>query len=112
MWVAYIYAVLVIITGGAAIYKGAIWPGITGLIGPAFCWWGGCGMYGSFTVGTGAQKMFGLIAGIVFLLIGLGLLAWTGFWVTIFTLEIDGLIWGGIGFVIGLVGTPKSAADA
>lgn len=111
MWIAYIYGLVVVITGLAAIFKGATFAGITGLIGPALCWFGGCGMYGSFAVGTAGQKIAGLVMGLACLLIGLGLLAWSGFWVTIYAVEIGGVTWGIIGFVIGLVATPRSAAE-
>src|SRR5680860_723876 len=99
MWIAYIYGVLVVITGVAAMFKGAIWPGVTGLLGPAFCWWGGCGMYGSLAVGTTGQKIAGLTLGIIFLLIGLGLLGWSGYRVFIYGVEIGGIVWGIVGFV-------------
>lgn len=111
MWVMYVFGLLVIVTGGSAILRGATWPGIAGLIGPGLCFWAGSGVKGSLLVGTRGQKIGDLVAGAVFLAAGSAILYQSGYRVLIYSLEIDGVMWGMLGAALGLVFTPRSAAE-
>lgn len=110
MWVQYIYMVLTAIMGIAAIVKGAIYPGIAGLIGPTMCWFAGSGLKGSLLDGTGSQKLGGLAAAIVFLIIGFGVVYHSGYWVSIFGYELAGIAWSAIGLAAGFLFTSKKQA--
>jgi hypothetical protein len=48
----YIYNVLTVVLGISALAKGAIYPGIAGIIGPILCWFAASGLKGSLMVGT------------------------------------------------------------
>jgi hypothetical protein len=110
--IIWLYGLLVLVTGIAAIFRGAWWPGAAGLIGPTLCWWAGSGIRGSFMVGTSGQKIGGLVAGAIFASVGLSLLYYSGYWVRLFSVELDGIAWGLLGLAIGFVFTPRSAAEA
>ena len=99
MWVQYIYILLTVAMGIAAIFKGAVYPGIAGLIGPTMCWFAGSGLKGSLLVGTGSQKLGGLATAIVFLVIGFGVVYLSGYWVSIFGYDLTGVAWCAIGLV-------------
>lgn len=107
MWVPYTYILLSVIMGIAAIAKGAVYPGIAGLVGPTLCWFAGSGLKGSLSVGTGSQKLGGLAAAIVFLIIGFGVVYHSGYWVSIFGYELTGVAWCAIGLVAGFLLTKK-----
>lgn len=110
MWIQYIYMVLTVVMGIAAIVKGAVYPGIAGLIGPTMCWFAGSGLKGSLLVGTGSRKLGGLAAAIVFLVIGFGVVYHSGYWVSIFGHKLTGVAWSAIGLAAGFLFTRKNHA--
>jgi hypothetical protein len=113
MWVMYIYGLLVLVTAGSALLTaGLTFPGIAGLAGPALCFWSGSGVKGSLLVGTRSQKIGGLVAGAVFLAAGLAMLYFSGYWVRLWSVELDGVTWGVIGAVLAFIFTPRSMAEA
>jgi hypothetical protein len=88
MWLLYIYTVLTVVMGIAALTKGAIYPGIAGMIGPTLCWFATSGLKGSLMVGTRAQMVGGLVAALVFACIGVGIVYHSGYWVRLFDYEL------------------------
>jgi hypothetical protein len=110
MWIQYIYLVLTVVMGIAAIVKGAVYPGVAGLIGPTLCWFAGSGLKGSLLVGTRSQKLGGLGAAVVFLIIGVGLVYHSGYWVSIFGYDLSGVAWSAIGLAAGFLFTGRKQA--
>ena len=110
MWVQYTYILLTVIMGIAAIVKGAMYPGIAGLVGPTLCWFAGSGLKGSLLVGTGSQKLGALATAIVFLIIGFGVVYHSGYWVSIFGYDLNGVAWCAMGLVAGFLFTKKTYA--
>ena len=110
MWVQYLYVLLTLVMGIAAIVKGAVYPGIAGLVGPVLCWFAGSGLKGSLLVGTGSQKLGGLAAAIVFLIVGFGIVYHSGYWVSIFGYDLSGVAWSVIGLVAGFLFTGRKQA--
>ena len=110
MWVQYIYILLTVAMGIAAIFKAAVYPGIAGLIGPTMCWFAGSGLKGSLLVGTGSQKLGGLATAIVFLVIGFGVVYHSGYWASILGYDLTGVAWCAIGLVAGFLFTKKTYA--
>jgi hypothetical protein len=53
----YIYIALTLVMGISALAKGAIYPGIAGIVGPTLCWFAASGLKGSFMVGSSRQKL-------------------------------------------------------
>jgi hypothetical protein len=53
----YIYMVLTLVMGGSAVWKGALYPGLAGIVGPILCWFAASGLKGSLMVGTSSQKL-------------------------------------------------------
>jgi hypothetical protein len=110
IWLLYIYMVIAVLTGISALVKGAIYAGIAGIVGPTLCWWAASGLKGSLMVGTRSQKIGGLVAAIVFAVMGFGLVYHSGYWVTLFGYEFTGVTWCAIGSVIGFIATKREHA--
>jgi hypothetical protein len=67
-----LYMMLTAVMGVSALLKGAIYPGIAGIVGPTLCWFAASGLKGSLMVGTTSQKLGGIGATLVALAVGLG----------------------------------------
>jgi hypothetical protein len=106
----YIYMLLTAAIGISALWKGAIYPGIAGIVGPTLCWFGASGIKGSLMVGTSSQKLGGLAAGIAFVAIGLGLVYNSGYWIGLFGHEFSGVTWCVVGLVAGWISTTRQHA--
>src|SRR4030095_8009496 len=90
--------------------KGAIYPGIAGMIGPTLCWFSGSGLKGSLMVGTRNQKIGGLVAAIAFACVGIGIVYHSGFWIGLFGAELSGPAWCAIGLILGFLATKREHA--
>lgn len=110
MWLLYIYMVMTVMMGIAAVLKGGVYPGIAGIVGPTLCWWAASGLKGSLMVGTPSQKLGGLAAAIACAVIGFGIVYHSGYWVRIFSYELTGVQWCAIGLVVGYVATTRKHA--
>ena len=110
MWLLYIYMLMSVMMGIAAMFKGAVYPGIAGTVGPMLSWWAAAGLKGSLMVGTQWQKLGGLAAAIVFAAVGIGLVYHSGYWVKIFSLELTGVEWCVIGLVVGYIAAKREHA--
>jgi hypothetical protein len=107
-----IYMILTLVMGASALFKGAAYAGIAGIVGPTLCWFAASGLKGSLMVGTVKQKLGGIGAAIVFLAIGLGLVYHSGFWVGLFGREFSGITWCVVGFTTGWISTSRRHAVA
>jgi len=107
-----IYTIMTVAMGVSAIVKGAIYPGIAGMVGPILCWFAASGLKGSLLVGTQTQKVGGLIAALAFAGTGFGIVYHSGYWVGIFGLELTGVAWCAIGLVAGYISTNRTHASA
>ena len=106
-----IYLVAVIFTGIASFGDTSISASISGIIAPIIAWFGGSGLRGSFNVGDKKQKITGFLAGLVFLTIGLFWINYTGYWIKMGDIQISGLLWAIIGFLIGLIFSTKKHSE-
>lgn len=109
-WLLYIYIVIAVLAGISAVVKGAVYAGISGIVGPTLCWWAASGLKGSLMVGTPAQKVGGLAAAIVFAVAGFGLVYHSGYWVSLFGYDLTGVTWCAIGVVVGFIATKREHA--
>ena len=103
------YFVLVVITFISSLGSTSIGVALSGLLAPFICCFGGCGMKGSW-YGSPEQRVAGTILGIIFLAGGALWLYATGFRVGLFQVDIQGPIWGLIGFFICLLCTTRKDA--
>jgi hypothetical protein len=108
----YIYVLLTVLMGISALWKGAIYPGIAGIVGPTLCWFAASGLKGSLTVGTSSQKFGGLVTAILFVAGGLGVVYHSGYWVGLFGYEFTGVIWCIVGLAAGWISTTRQHAAA
>jgi len=105
----YAYMLMSIAMGISAIVKGAVYPGITGIVGPILCWWAASGLKGSLLVGTRSQTLWSLASAIVFAAVGFGSVYRSGYGVRIFSLGLTGVAWCGIGLIIGYIVTNRDS---
>jgi hypothetical protein len=108
----YIYVLLTIAMGISALSKGAIYPGIAGIIGPTLCWFAASGLKGSLITGTSAQKFGGLGAAIAFVAVGFGIVYHSGYWIGLFGYKFSGVTWCIIGLAAGWISTTRQRALA
>jgi len=106
----YIYMLLTLAMGVSALWKGAVYPGIAGIVGPTLCWFAASGLKGSLFVGSSSQKFAGLAAAIAFVVIGTGMVYHSGYWVGLFGYEFTGVTWCVIGLVAGWISTTRQHA--
>src|SRR5712691_2899414 len=112
MWLLYVYVMGTLAMGISALFKGSIYAGIAGIVGPTLCSFGVVGLKASLMVGTQSQKVGGLVAAIACVGIGLGIVYHSGYWVRIFSYELTGVAWCTIGLVVGYVTTKREHAAA
>jgi hypothetical protein len=106
----YIYMLLTLVMGISALMKGAIYPGIAGLIGPTLCWFATSGLKGSLIAGTSGQKLGGLTAAIAFIAVGILIVYHSGYWVGLFGYTFTGVTWCIVGLVAGWISTTSRHA--
>ena len=105
------YALLAIFAGVASFGDTTISTSISGIIAPLIAWFGGSGLRGSFNVGSKKEKITGSIAGLVFLTISLFWINYTGYWISIGSIEFSGPLWSFIGFLVGLIFSTKKHSE-
>lgn len=108
----YIYMLMTVLMGISAAWKGAIYPGVAGIVGPALCWFAASGLKGSLVVGNIAQKLGGVGAAILFVAAGLGIVYHSGYWVALYGYELSGITWCLVGFAVGWISTTRQHAVA
>src|SRR5262245_29435870 len=106
----YVYMLLTVIMGLSALFKGAIYPGIAGVVGPMLCWWAASGFKGSLIIGTSSQKLGGLIGATVYVAVGIGIVNHSGYWVWLFGYGFTGVTWCLVGLAAGWFGTTRRHA--
>lgn len=101
---SFAYLVLVICSGGQAIFHGALWPGITGLVAPFLAFIAG----GGIAAGLKMPDHRGYRLGVVTL--GACCLATSTYWISVagwyvqfFSFHFSGVAWCLIGFGTGLL---------
>tara|TARA_B100000242_G_scaffold208438_1_gene151378 strand:- start:230 stop:583 length:354 start_codon:yes stop_codon:yes gene_type:complete len=105
-YVQYIYIILALVSGISAFFNTSISIAVSGLIAPLIAWAGGSGLRGSL-YGNSKQKLFGIIFGIIFLLLSSFWVNKTGYIVFLFDITLSGNLWVLIGFIVGLIFTTK-----
>ena len=106
----YIYMLLTLAMGISALWKGALYPGIAGIVGPTLCWFAASGLKGSLFVGSSSQKFGGLAAAIAFVAMGTGMVYHSGYWVGFFGYDFTGVTWCLVGIVAGWISTTRQHA--
>jgi hypothetical protein len=104
------YMLLTLAMAGSALWTGAIYPGIAGLVGPTLCWSAASGLKGSLMLGTSRQKLAGMASAIAFVAVGVGIIYHSGYWVGLFGYEFTGATWCLVGLVVGWIGTSRRHA--
>lgn len=106
----FIYMLLTLAMGGSALWKGYLYPGVAGIVGPSLCWFAASGFKGSLLVGMWSQKLAGLAAAVAFVIVGIGIVYHSGYWVGLFGYEFTGVTWCVVGLVVGWISTTRRHA--
>ena len=102
-----VYIIITIAAGVIAFGDTSIGVIASGIFSPLIAWFGGSGLRGSFNLGDNSQKITGLILGGIALLIGYLWISYTGYWIQVFGVEMSGVVWIIIGFLVGLIFSTK-----
>jgi hypothetical protein len=102
------YMLLTLAMAGSALWKGAIYPGIAGLVGPTLCLFAASGLKGSFMVGTSREKLAGVTGAIA--CVAVGIIYHSGYSIGLFGYEFTGVTWCLVGLVVGWIGTSRRHA--
>tara|TARA_B110000971_G_C20035620_1_gene514000 strand:+ start:4226 stop:4588 length:363 start_codon:yes stop_codon:yes gene_type:complete len=109
--VQFFYIVVSVFGGIAAFGSSGFIVAISGALSPIIAWFGGAGMRGALFAKESNQKITGIVAGAVFLMVSLFWINYTGYWIGLFDITISGPIWSSFGFAIGFVLTTKKHAE-
>ena len=101
------YIIITIVAGIAAFGNASIGVIASGILAPLIAWFGGSGLRGSFNVGDNSQKITGFILGAIALAISYFWINYTGYWIQVFGIEMTGVVWIVIGFLVGLIFSTK-----
>jgi hypothetical protein len=107
----YIYTLVALVTGGLALWNGAIYAGVAGIVGPIMCWSATSGLKGSLLVGTRPQRLAGSVAALLLAAVGMGIVYHSGFWVGFFGYKFSGVTWCLVGLVVGWIATKRRHAE-
>src|SRR5262245_9665905 len=106
-----IYILVTLATGGIALWNGATYPGIAGIIGPTMCCMAVSGLKGPLMLGGWGQKIAGFAGASLIVGIGIGIVYHFGFSPELFGHKVSGVIWCLIGLVVGWIGTKRRQAE-
>ena len=109
--VQFFYIIVSVFAGITAFGSSGFAVAISGALSPIIAWFGGAGMRGALFAEESNQKITGMVAGAVFLMISLFWINYTGYWIALFDISISGPMWSGFGFAVGFVFTTKKHAD-
>jgi hypothetical protein len=118
MWLPSIYFMLTLITCVQAMINSSFRVGGAALLGCTLCYFGTAGFTGSFRAiraqqmkNYSARDLAGIGAGAVLLNAGgLALIIWSGFWVGLFGVAVQGVYWALLGILIATLTTKKEHA--
>jgi hypothetical protein len=110
-----VFWLITILTTVQAMYRSSFTVGIAALAACVLCYWGASGFMGSLLARR--EKNFrplDLVAmaaiALVMIAAGAALMFWSGFWMRLFDVEIDGIVWALIGAVSAVVVVRKDDA--
>jgi hypothetical protein len=106
------YVTMTVMMGISALSKGAIYVGIAGIVGPNLCWFAASGLKGCLMAGDSSQKISGLVAAILTVALGLGIVYHSGCRIELSGHHFTGVSWSVAGFIIGWLATSRRHAVA
>lgn len=105
------YLTLAILGGIYARGNNPVLAAIAGIVGPCLCFYSTATIKGVFLLrGTAEGKRGGLILGLLGEVASLVMLWKTGVWIN-FGIKINGVVWGLLGGLIGLIFTTKKMVE-
>src|SRR5713101_5783212 len=111
VFVIYAYVLVTILTGIAAMMKGAVLPGIAGIVGGGMSAWAGSGLKGSLVVGDAGQRIAGALMAALFVSAGTGLVYYSGFRIGLWGVDFSGWAWCIVGLCIAYLFTADKFAE-
>ncbi len=111
VFVIYAYVLVTILTGIAAMMKGAVLPGIAGIVGGGMSAWAGSGLKGSLVVGDAGQRIAGALMAALFVSAGTGLAYYSGFRIGLWGVDFSGSAWCIVGLCIAYLFTADKFAE-
>lgn len=114
-WILFAYVTVTLLVCLQVMFTSSFVVGIAALMGSALCFFGAATFTASFLARGIKNYALKDLAGIgaialVLCVAGIALTIWSGFWVTISGVYIEGWIWALIGIVSAILGTKKKHA--
>lgn len=110
-----VFWLITIITTIEVMYRSSLTVGVSALVACALCYWGASAFMGSLLArrekGYRAFDLAG-IGGLALVLIvaGAALMFWSGFWMRLFDVEVNGVIWALLGALSAVIVVRKDDA--
>jgi hypothetical protein len=110
-----VFWLITILTTVQVMYRSSFTVGISALAACALCYWGASGFMGSLLARREKNyrpldlAAMGAIA-LVMITAGAALMYWSGFWMRLFDVEVDGVVWALLGAVSAIVVVRKDDA--
>ena len=110
-YIQFVYIIFVLFAGIGYFFNSesiSISVALSGILAPFIAWFGGSGKRGALNLGDKKQIIIAIILGIICLAVSIFWIQHTGYWITMFDIEMSGNLWVIIGFLIGLIFSTKS----
>jgi hypothetical protein len=103
-----VFWLITVLTTVQAMYRSSFTVGASALVACALCYTGASGFMGSLLARQERNyRAFDLVAmgaiALVFIAAGSALMVWSGFWMRLFDVEVDGLVWALLGAAFAVV---------
>jgi hypothetical protein len=112
-WLTFIYLIVTAVTTVQGAFKSSLIVGGAAFLGCALTYVGVAGVVGSYLARreqrSKARNLVGIVVvGTVLALAGIWLVSWSGFWIGLFGVDIQGTYWALVGAFVALIATKKS----
>lgn len=98
------FLIILVASYWAYALTGNILTALAALFGPIIAWFAGAGLKGSLQAGPVSQQLGGVILTLLFGGFAYWILHASGYNIKLGGIRIDGELWGGICFIIGMLG--------
>jgi hypothetical protein len=110
-----VFWLITVLTTVQAMYKSSFTVGASALVGCVICYVGASGFMGSLLARQEKNfRAFDLVAmgaiALVIIAVGSALMVWSGFWMRLFDIDVNGLVWALLGALSAVVVVRKDDA--
>jgi hypothetical protein len=110
-----VFWLITVLTTVQAMYRSSFTVGASALVACVICYWGASGFMGSLLARQEKNfRAFDLLAmgaiALIIIAVGSALMIWSGFWLRLFDVDVNGLVWALLGALSAVVVVRKEDA--